>query len=217
MFGKYISSVWRFATYRSVSRLDIWQIIAASGVPLYYKVMGWPMPSDTAIWALANLGLLTFGYIAIRFLTAPYFVWREDQEKIAVLTTELNSPKLIERQRIAEHMATVKMSYQKEITRVRRIFIDKSSAKDQMKKAFHGVEVYSDVLWHDVLFRSLHEDFADACQEVFAFRTKHDVVQEPLNFVVAVPFGQKTADMDTKAAALITYVVHGIKPITIPS
>lgn len=68
----------------------------------YYGLAGKPMPEEIgqaiAFWILGG----SIALILLRLVSAPYFVWREDQDKIAELMMEVAAPLRGEMMKLAE-------------------------------------------------------------------------------------------------------------------
>lgn len=95
----YGSRILEKALAPTIRAIDVLGFTLPPIVAAYYWLVGRTMPEEIGqaigLWILG--GGLTF--IAVRLLSAPYFVWREDQARIAELQTQLDAP---ERQAEAE-------------------------------------------------------------------------------------------------------------------
>jgi hypothetical protein len=92
MASSYITDIAEFAFRKSYDGLDRLATIAGLAVPAVYYFAGKPMPETVggqiAAFVLCALAAIT----VLRFLSAPYFVWREQQAKIAALSESPNEP-----------------------------------------------------------------------------------------------------------------------------
>lgn len=107
----YLGRVFAFTFRGSVRHADSWQIVAGgTAVPsillgIIFGVVGQDMPNITpAEWAtFFGYGLIT--WLLIRFLVAPFFIWREQYEESTELRTELSKPERMVMERLSKHRA----------------------------------------------------------------------------------------------------------------
>ncbi|MES0158321.1 MULTISPECIES: hypothetical protein [unclassified Mesorhizobium] len=151
------------------------------------------------------------GGVALRLLTAPYFIWKADQDKISSLEKALDSPAQRQRDIIAELMAHQKMKTVEEITRVRRIMVDFDKTIEEKRKAFHGSELYSDKFMSMPMFSSAWFDFYDACNLAFA-EWQHAKKLPELGPFARMQFNRASGVVDACAAALIDYLLYDTVP-----
>lgn len=80
-------------TFRGfVPVIDAMQVIMASAVPLFFYARGIKMPDDTVTAVLSYIGIAAVTYGGLRFLSAPFFIWRDQQQEISRLRSELSRP-----------------------------------------------------------------------------------------------------------------------------
>ncbi|NVD45835.1 hypothetical protein [Qipengyuania atrilutea] len=111
LFWQYIGQVLAFTFRGSVRQTDSWQIVAGGtalpslALGAIYGLLGRDMPTiEQAEWATYfGYGLIT--WLAIRFLIAPFFIWKEQHEETAKLRLELSKPEQMIMQRLATHRA----------------------------------------------------------------------------------------------------------------
>ena len=106
----FLAAIWRFASPKAITRLDTWQIIVGSLVPLFYWLRGLPMPSDALTYYCSLLGLGALGTVLIRVIIAPYFIWKEQQAKISELSAKLDEPRQLQLRIAAENVAKLKLT-----------------------------------------------------------------------------------------------------------
>jgi hypothetical protein len=110
MKESYLASVLRFAVKGFVFRTDAMQILLASLVPAYFQAKGVAMPEGTANIVLTYIAYGTITFMALRFVTAPYFIWKEQNETIDALQKVMDEPKRLSAKNQAEHLTKLKMS-----------------------------------------------------------------------------------------------------------
>lgn len=107
LFWHYMGRVLAFTFRGSVRQADGWQIVAGGtalpsiALGVIYGFLGQNMPTiEQAEWATYfGYGLVT--WLAIRFLIAPFFIWKEQYQEAAELRLELSKPE----RKVLEHMA----------------------------------------------------------------------------------------------------------------
>lgn len=92
MVSRYVRAVLERTFTGFVPLVDAMQILMASAVPLYFWWRGHEMPADTVTNVLAWIGIAALGYVALRLLTAPYFIWLDQEKKISELNIEIQAP-----------------------------------------------------------------------------------------------------------------------------
>lgn len=157
----FLGAMTRFACRRFVLRMDGAQIIVASLLPAFISAEGLAMPDENT--TLAYIGYIILSFAALRFITAPYFLWKEDKARISDLEERLDSPRVAEKRRIAELMAEQKIAAMDEVTRIRRTLHDRDRTESEKKAAFRDAARYSDKFWGEDGFSDLWQDFKSAC------------------------------------------------------
>lgn len=107
----YLARVLAFTFRGSVRQTDSWQIVAGgTAIPSIvlggvYGLMGRDVPSISPTeWAtFFGYGLVT--WLGIRFLVAPFFIWREQYEETAELRLELSKPERMVMEHLTRHRA----------------------------------------------------------------------------------------------------------------
>jgi hypothetical protein len=109
----YLASVLRFAVKGFVFRTDAMQIILASLVPAYFQLRGMAMPDGIANIVLTYIAYGTVAFVMLRFVTAPYFIWKEQNAKIFTLQDIVDEPKRLSAKRQAEYTTELKLELSK--------------------------------------------------------------------------------------------------------
>lgn len=122
MQESYLGSLWRFAVRGFVFKNDTMQIILASMLPAAYLWSGKPMPDGETSKVLAYFGMTTVTFVAVRFIVAPYFVWKEQNQKIKTLEAALMEPSL----KLAEKSAEYVFSRKIELAKLIGLMLDES-------------------------------------------------------------------------------------------
>ena len=98
----YSSRILEKALSPTIRAVDVLGFTMPPMVAAYYWLVGEPMPEDIGqaigLWVLGGGAAFVF----LRLVSAPYFVWREDQERIAELVMEVGAPLRIEMTKLAE-------------------------------------------------------------------------------------------------------------------
>lgn len=121
LFWQFLGRVLAFTFRGSVRQTDSWQIVAGGtalpsiGLGIIYSIAGQEMPTiEQAEWATYfGYGLLT--WLAIRFLLAPFFIWREQYEEAASLRRELSKPERMVLERLTKHRAKARAKLSSEL------------------------------------------------------------------------------------------------------
>lgn len=131
----YLGRVLAFTFRGSVKQTDSWQIIAGgTAIPsialgIIYGLIGREMPSITpAQWAeLFGYGLAS--WLAIRFLIAPFFIWRDQYQESAKLRLELSKPERIE----LERMSRLRAKQRIKLAMLVRLYYDNVADRDDVE------------------------------------------------------------------------------------
>lgn len=102
MLLRYIGLIFGFAFRRTTIAVDGLQILAASGLPAAAKFAGIKMPETASNDILAYIGLVAIAFVIIRLLCAPFFIWKDDQGTITQLRNQIERPKSLEMEKLAE-------------------------------------------------------------------------------------------------------------------
>lgn len=79
------------------------QVVAASAIPSIAPLLGIKNPTQANSEVLAYIGFAALALIVIRLLCAPFFIWKEDQAKIALLQSRIDQPSRLEREAMIEY------------------------------------------------------------------------------------------------------------------
>ncbi len=134
MVRTYIGLLLYFSFRRFVFRTDALEILAAAFLPAAFRALGFPMPEGANNAVLAYIAYGVAALVIIRLLLAPYFVWKEDQNTIDGFKNQLDSPRRIERDRIAEHMATLKTNVSSQVSYLVEIALNYGSVEQAKKE-----------------------------------------------------------------------------------
>lgn len=99
----YIYRVWKFAFREFGVRTDLWYALISILVSGLTGGSRKPIHEITAHDAAVYFGIAIGVYILLRMLVAPYFLWKEDQNEIAILKATLDLPDRIEREAMQNH------------------------------------------------------------------------------------------------------------------
>lgn len=109
MVWQYIGLVLSFAFRRTTLAIDSLQVLAASAIPALANLAGLKMAPSIQNEALAYIGAIGIALVAIRLLSAPFFIWREQVGELAQLRLELSRPERMELKRLAKLKAKRKL------------------------------------------------------------------------------------------------------------
>jgi hypothetical protein len=110
MAETFLGAVFRFATKRSFVRSDQLAVFAGLMVPAAAKMWGRESMRDDLFAYVAMAILIGIaGMVILRFVTAPYFVWREQKAITQNLKDELARPETAMRTRITDDLADTRI------------------------------------------------------------------------------------------------------------
>ena len=160
----------------SVRITDGLSIMAGVAVPAFYWLQDKPVPED--ILGPVSFVILTVaaGAIVLRLITAPYFIWKEDGERIDELETALAAPAHKEQELISEILARQKVEAAEEISGVMRLIQEENVPVADKKAALAKILKYRDKFWLDDEFRELWFKFHEACKELIFFLNTHTLM-----------------------------------------
>lgn len=153
MGESYLGAVLRFACKGAILRTDQLSIVAAVLVPAVFVASGRSMPEWAAAYVAWAIIILVVGVIGLRLLMAPYFLWREQNAKIAELERKQDSPRILERQELARLLAAERRMVAEEATRIRTFILHRQWTAEEVRTVFHGSERHIDKFWHDEEFQ----------------------------------------------------------------
>jgi hypothetical protein len=105
MYFSWLFEVIKRALIPAPRLTDTLQILAASALPALSQFAGLSLPAGAPQSVLAYIGLIALCFLAIRFLWAPYAIWREKEATITSLNAELAKPERMIFAEIAKHRA----------------------------------------------------------------------------------------------------------------
>jgi len=135
MVAKYLSLVLRYAVERSFRLTDRLSVFAALVAPAVFHLWGKAVPERFGVYLA--VGILTFvgSVILLRLLTAPYFIWSEQNDEITELEKKLAKPQQIERHRIGELLGTVRARLVDELSEIRQHALRYKFNEDQSRRS----------------------------------------------------------------------------------
>jgi hypothetical protein len=168
--------------------------MAAAAVPAAYRLFGLPMPDSTPTLVATYIALLIAGYLVVKIICAPYFIWLEDQKEKQQLKRAFSSPEEEQRRYIhkalgedhvalANAIARLRASMQPVVSRLNGAEAELFDAGDEVTKyaarLTHEADLYSkctDVVHLSRIivdcvrgyedFRNEQREFYDTCSEV---------------------------------------------------
>ncbi|MGX8007937.1 hypothetical protein ACVDG8_002475 [Mesorhizobium sp. ORM8.1] len=189
----------------SVLFTDKLSIVAGVFVPAAFEFAGKPVTEAVQGYVAAFIVLAVGGGIVLRLLTAPYFIWKEDQGRISALQSALDAPAQRQREKLAELIAQERIKTVEVITRVRRTIINFEKTQEEKRLAFHGAEIQSDKFFHDPMFAQAWYDFYDACN--LAYSEWQDAQGEDPTGEARRKFNRARGLVDACASALTDYLL----------
>lgn len=119
MLWRYIGLVLSFAFRRTTNAIDGAQVIIASLIPAVAVVTRVHTPPDIGNILLAYIGLAAISLLLVRLVSAPFFIWRENQADLDRLREELLKPNRIELKSLAKKRARVRLQIAKQVGKIR--------------------------------------------------------------------------------------------------
>lgn len=101
----------RFAARGFVVRTDALQIVVAAAAPGLASMLGIELPANASDSLAAYLLLVVLAWATLRLVTAPYFIWKEDQETIRGLEERLGRPGQVRREETARITAQARATF----------------------------------------------------------------------------------------------------------
>lgn len=109
MLWEYLKRLFAFTFLRFTWRVDGAQILAASFLPAIGSRWGFDV-SDPATYA----GYAAIAYVALRFLCAPFFVWRDERLETHRAREALAAPEFAIRSALSGHQAKLRQEFARE-------------------------------------------------------------------------------------------------------
>jgi hypothetical protein len=153
----YLVAVLRFALRRSLVLTDRLSIIAAVLVPAIWQTAGKPMPEWVAGYVAWLVIIAVGGGAGLRFVTAPYFIWREQNKTISELRTELAKPEQSIKARMHDDIATARVGLLDQLMRIHERFGVRAYNPAEYSKSLRheGASIPAAKLIHDEGFARL--------------------------------------------------------------
>ena len=139
MLWAYLGEVGRRAFSPTARMTDALQVVAASALPAVGKVFGLNIPATAEADILAYIGLAAVAYIAIRFIWAPYAIWKDDRVEVAQLKIELSKPERLIIENMAKIQAKKRVKLSRQIQKMHMVAFYRDGhgrAIDQLNKEF---------------------------------------------------------------------------------
>lgn len=148
-----------------------------------YKIFGAPMSSDpSAIIGLVILSVIC-GFVVLRLLTAPYFVWKEQNNKIESMRSELNDPIFAHRKLAIEYVFTQKILVSKLIAKIQSTVLIYGAGRNQAliedylsakKDLRENIAQFS----YETVFFGRCQEFIQSCEIVLYDDQSHVIAKE---------------------------------------
>ena len=123
------------------------------------------MPDNAALLIPEGVVFIVLVVVSVRLLTAPYFIWKDDQKKIAELQAKLDAPERARRERFLDAQEKMRMKLAQEIAR----YTDGTQAAFIIQHYTESVrdrlESLACLFKHDAAFDSAWERFVDAIEK----------------------------------------------------
>ncbi|MBB4660343.1 hypothetical protein [Parvularcula dongshanensis] len=148
MAARYLTRIWEHATRPSLRFIDALGFTVPPIAQAFFQLSGADMPDQIAQLIPVYIALAFGGVVLVRILSAPYQIWRVDQQRIAQLEQELTAPERIRttalRERMAIREAKIRESIVDELKRFRR----ESTAYKTMPplEIIEGTQEYSSLM-----------------------------------------------------------------------
>jgi hypothetical protein len=181
----FLTRVWRYGFARTIRKTDAISMIVGLAVPAWYSVKGMPIPANAFGLAAILIFLFVGASICVRMLLSPYFIWREDQVRIATLEHELEEPKRISERHAAEHAAQARRQLADSLSRMKATLLSGNLRNSTEWVAPYltakGVaEVAIEVLSVNVAIRSQARDFVHLCDVIIDGTKLLEDTREPM-------------------------------------
>jgi len=178
MSASYLTAILRFTFRRLVLRTDALQIILASAIPALYHWAGLKMPAGLPTTTLAFIGYAALGWLTLRLVTAPYFIWREQNERIRSLEDEVNSPELVERKILAERRAGLRIELVDILGKLKVSALNRNRPRDadllEMHELTTRATAVAEQFSHDQILIQGTRDFTQYCNVLMDEKTNSE-------------------------------------------
>lgn len=188
MGESYLAAILRFALRRSFTLTDRLSVIAGVLVPAIWQTTGKPMPEWLAPYVAWTIIIAVGGGVTLRFVTAPYFIWREQNATINALKIELAKPELSIKARMHDNIASARVDLLDQLMRIHeRMGRSAYNPSEYYKSLLHeGAAIPAAKLAHDEAFASLWTTHTKLLAEadrykdspLFAMRVGFDLVDK---------------------------------------
>lgn len=153
----YFAALGRFAFRRSLAVTDGLSILVGVLIPAISRVSGKAAAEDFAGYAAWAVILCVVSLIILRLVTAQYFIWREQNKKIAELESELAKPEQSVKARMHDDIATARIALLDQLMRIHeRVGRKAYNPSEYYKSLIHeGAAIPAEKLTHDETFAQL--------------------------------------------------------------
>lgn len=168
----YVGKVAHFAFRRTLTYTDTLSVAVSVLVPAIQLVVKQPAMSDWLPGAAAWFVIILVGGSALlRLLTAPYFVWREQEGEMNRLEAELQRPDEKIRASLDQTIAASRVELMGFATRITPIQTLRGSSVEKVKEMFEHQGVLEHVyhLSYDAEFQKLWEELKSAAYNAIRF------------------------------------------------
>ena len=159
--ASFLGEIVTFAVRGSVLLTDRLSIVIGPFVTLGLRAAGRDVGDSVSDTIAIGIAITVATVIALRFLCAPYFIWRAQNKCIVDLEAEIASPELIERKWLAEYVAETR-------AKLARALADLS------------VMSHEDYIWNG---RLIGEDTSRRHKEYFAARSIVKALSDELSYL----------------------------------
>ena len=173
MGESYLTAILRFALRRAFTLTDRLSVIAGVLMPAIWHVTGKPMPEWLAAYVAWAIVIAVGGGVGLRFITAPYFIWREQNATIALLRLELAKPEEAMRKVIHNDIAAARIALFEQLSRIHERFGKKTFNKDQYYENLSGEQtgILAAKILHDFEFAKSWEEHLGIAERLHKFGT----------------------------------------------
>lgn len=177
MIWVYLEQVSRRALSPAVRVTDGLQIASASALPAVGKFLGLKMPYSIGTDALSYIGAAAMAFIAIRFLWAPYALWKDQIIETGKLRLELSKPEQMIQKHMAKQRAKARLKLIKKIHRWQSLYYKPESEINSLRVDAMGNSILTmcDEAGLPRLFAEVLYRLADECAAAYRGEKEHSI------------------------------------------
>jgi hypothetical protein len=176
----YLEAIAHFAWRRSLVLTDRLSIIIGVLVPAIARVTGKPVAEDLASTLAWGAIIIVLGGVALRLITAPYFIWREQNKTIAELRAGLAAPEHSMKQAIHADIAAARIGLFEQLSRIHERFGKDSFSKEKYVESLRGetTGILAAKLQHDPAFKEAWAAHLALADRLHRFGTNIEWMQD---------------------------------------